>query len=50
MADRDGEAAPQVVWVRMGNCRKAALLAVFDALLPDLRRLLSEGKRVIEIH
>ena len=50
MVGRDGEAAPQVVRVRMGNCRKAALFAVVDALLPDLRRLLAEGKRGIEIH
>ena len=49
MADRRGGSSPQVVWIRMGNCRKAALLAVFSALLPTLRTLLEEGKRVIEI-
>ena len=49
MADHHGEAAPQVVWIRIGNCRKSALLATFDLVLPDLRRLLAEGRKVIEI-
>jgi predicted nuclease of predicted toxin-antitoxin system len=49
MADRDGPTAPRVIWVRIGNCRKAALLAAFASVLPDLRRLLAEGKAVIEI-
>lgn len=49
MADREGETAPQVVWVRIGNCRKVELLAAFATLLPDLRRLLEQGQRVIEI-
>lgn len=49
MADRQAGHSPQVVWVRMGNCRKAALLATFSALLPDLRTLLKEGRGVIEI-
>jgi len=49
MADRQEGNSPQVLWVRMGNCRKAALLATFSALLPDLRILLEEGSRVIEI-
>lgn len=49
MTDREGETAPQVVWVRIGNCRKSALLAAFATMLPNLRRLLDEGKAVIEI-
>jgi predicted nuclease of predicted toxin-antitoxin system len=49
MADRESEAAPQVIWVRIGNCRKSALLAAFGLVLPDLRRLLAEGKPVIEV-
>lgn len=44
MADRQASIPPQVVWVRMGNCRKAALLAAFSTLLPDLRNLLEKGK------
>ncbi len=49
MADRQIGQSPQVVWVRIGNCRKAALLATFCAILPDLRNLLEEGKSVVEI-
>lgn len=36
LADRYG-APPQVVWVRLGNCRKQALLAAFQRILPALR-------------
>ncbi len=36
-------------WLRIGNCRKAALLATFSAILPDLRNFLDEGQGVIEI-
>lgn len=49
MADRQVRHSPQVVWVRIGNCRKAALLANFSAILSDLRNFLEEGKGVIEI-
>lgn len=49
MADRQGNIPPQVVWVRLGNCRKAALLQAFATLLPDLRTLLDDGGSVIEI-
>lgn len=49
MADRQGSIPPQVVWVRLGNCRKAALLQAFASLLPDLRTLLDDGGSVIEI-
>ncbi len=49
LADKQGSIPPQVVWVRLGNCRKAVLLQVFAALLPDLRALLEQGGSVIEI-
>ncbi len=49
MADRQGSIPLQVVWVRLSNCRKAALLQAFAALLPDLRALLEQGGSVIEI-
>ncbi len=47
MADRQGSI--QVVLVRLGDCRKAALLKAFATLLPDLRTLLDDGGSVIEI-
>lgn len=49
MADRHAGSSPQVLWVRMGNCRKSALFATFSALLSTLRSLLEEGRGVIEI-
>ncbi|MDK9724826.1 MAG: DUF5615 family PIN-like protein [Sterolibacteriaceae bacterium MAG5] len=40
---------PQVVWVRLGNVRKQALLEAFAAVLPELRAGLEAGTPVIEI-
>lgn len=40
---------PQVVWVRLGNVRKQALLEAFSATLPDLLTGLASGAPVIEI-
>lgn len=40
---------PQVVWVRLGNCRKAALLEAFSRILPKLREILASGDAVVEI-
>jgi predicted nuclease of predicted toxin-antitoxin system len=42
-------ASVQVVWVRLGNCRKTALLAVFDSLLAQVEAALKAGDRVVEI-
>lgn len=35
LANRHGS-PPQVVWVRLGNCRKTGLLNRFPRILPDL--------------
>ena len=43
------EFAAPLIWVRLGNCRKQALLAAFDALLLHLLTALAEGKRVVEL-
>lgn len=40
---------PQVVWVRLGNVRKPALLAAFLTLLPELRAGLESDVPVIEV-
>lgn len=40
---------PQVVWVRLGNVRRQALLDTFTRLLPDLRSGLEGDTAVIEI-
>ena len=39
----------QFIWVRLGNCRKQALLSAFDALLPQLVAALDTGTRVVEV-
>ncbi len=49
MVDRQGSIPTQLVWVRLGNCRKTAWLHAFTSLLPQLQALLDEGGRVIEI-
>lgn len=49
LANRQGSIPPQVVWVRLGNCRKAALMAVFSSILPSLKTLWAAGDAVVEI-
>lgn len=49
LANRQRSIPPQVVWVRLGNCRKAALLEAFARVLPALRETLAQGDAVIEI-
>jgi predicted nuclease of predicted toxin-antitoxin system len=49
LANRQGSIPPQVVWVRIGNCRKVALLDAFSKIMPSLNNMLSEGNAVIEV-
>jgi predicted nuclease of predicted toxin-antitoxin system len=49
MANRQGTIPPQVVWVRLGNCRKDALLAAFGKLLNSLKEELASKSLVVEI-
>ena len=39
----------QLLWVRLGNCRTAHLLAVFERLWPRIEATLLAGDRVVEI-
>lgn len=43
------DASVQVVWVRLGNCRKAALFSAFDSVLPQLLAALEAGNKLVEI-
>jgi len=43
------ESGPPLVWVRLGNCRKTALLTKFNECLPKISELLQSGQKVIEI-
>lgn len=37
----------QVVWVRLGNCRKRQLIAAWDSAYDAMRSALSSGQRLI---
>ena len=41
--------APVVVWLRIGNCSKKALLAWFEPLLPQIQSRLQSGDKLLEI-
>jgi predicted nuclease of predicted toxin-antitoxin system len=40
---------PPLVWVRLGNCRKGALLDAFEGILPHLLVAMRSGQRIIEV-
>lgn len=48
IANRQGDAG-RLVWVRIGNCRKQALLETFDRALPRIVAALEEGYRIVEL-
>jgi predicted nuclease of predicted toxin-antitoxin system len=39
----------RLLWVRLGNCRTAALLVAFDRLWPLIESSLKNGDRIVEI-
>jgi len=43
------KSAIRLVWVRLGNCRKAALFAAFDRFWPTIESCFAAGDRVVEI-
>ena len=40
---------PAVVWIRVGNTRRAALLAWFEPLLDQVVSMIEAGNRLIEL-
>lgn len=44
-----GGEAPAVVWVRVGNTRRAPLLAWFEPLIDEVVSLVEAGNRLIEL-
>jgi len=44
-----GDPAPTVVWVRVGNTRRAPLLAWFEPLIDRIAVMVEAGDRVIEL-
>lgn len=48
LANRLGDTG-QLVWVRLGNCRNAALLEAMERIHDDLIRALGTGQRIVEV-
>jgi predicted nuclease of predicted toxin-antitoxin system len=46
---RRGRPGPPVVWLRIGNSSKPALIAWLEPLLPLVVRKLEEGERLVEV-
>jgi predicted nuclease of predicted toxin-antitoxin system len=42
-------ATVQLVWIRLGNCRNAALLAAIKGTWPRVRSCLQAGERIVEV-
>lgn len=43
------KASPSIVWIRIGNCPNARLLAWFEQEMPAVITALSSGNRLVEI-
>jgi predicted nuclease of predicted toxin-antitoxin system len=43
------DASPIVIWIRLPNTRRRALLAWFDTILPDVLESLERGETLIEV-
>jgi predicted nuclease of predicted toxin-antitoxin system len=42
-------AGPVVIWLRVGNTTRRALLAWLEPLLPEIEELVNRGERLIEL-
>jgi predicted nuclease of predicted toxin-antitoxin system len=40
---------PVVVWLRIGNCSRRALLQWFEPMLPQIESLIQLGERLVEV-
>lgn len=49
LSDGTNETGPSVVWLRVGNTRKAELLRWFEPLLPRILNELDHGERLVEV-
>lgn len=48
LAARPGDTG-RLLWVRLGNCRNAALTAAFDRVLDAVLQSFQSGQRVVEL-
>ena len=46
---RQAKFSPVIVWLRMGNTSRSALLDCFGPLLPQIETFIAKGDRLIEI-
>ncbi|MFC4375748.1 DUF5615 family PIN-like protein [Nocardia halotolerans] len=46
---KGGQTVPAVVWIRIGNCSRKALLAAVLPVLPTIVEMLGSGETVIEV-
>jgi predicted nuclease of predicted toxin-antitoxin system len=46
---RQGGTSPIVVWLRIGNTSRRALLQWFEPLLPQIEELIRQGERLVEV-
>ena len=44
------DVGPTVIWIRLPNTRRRALLAWFETALPDILAALERGEPLIEVH
>jgi predicted nuclease of predicted toxin-antitoxin system len=44
-----GGASPVIVWLRIGNTSRRALLQWFEPLLPQVVALMEQGERLVEV-
>jgi len=43
------DSKPAIVWLRIGNTRRATLLQWFEPLLPQVEEALERGETLIEV-
>jgi predicted nuclease of predicted toxin-antitoxin system len=48
LASRSSDSG-RMIWVRLGNCRNATLLAAFDRTREALLQAIASGQRIIEL-
>ena len=46
---RQAKSSPVIVWLRIGNTSRRALVEWFEPLLPQVETLITQGDRLIEI-
>ena len=48
LAGRPGDAG-RLLWLRLGNCRKAALLSTLETTWPSIESAFLSGQRLVEV-